>query len=135
MRLPGKELARGEECNHNAGFDTCADDVKNTHAFCVSAENRRSSCTVSLCQFPNAELIETLSARQFLGCALHVTKFPHRPGFFQTFPKNVSAVEMMKHHARGPHSHATCCCQNKGWGWAREGGTRGGSSRWDETEI
>jgi len=24
-----------------------------------------------------------------------VTKFPHRPGFFQTFPKDVSAVEMM----------------------------------------
>ncbi len=35
-----------------------------------------------LCPLPNTDLIETLSARQFLGCALHVTKFPHRPVFF-----------------------------------------------------
>lgn len=51
-----------------------------------------------LCPLPNADLIETLSARRFLGCALHVTKIPTPPSFFLTFPENVSAVEMMGHH-------------------------------------
>ncbi len=45
---------------------------------------RRESPLVfhKLCPLLNADLIETLSARQFLGCALHVTKVPHRPVFF-----------------------------------------------------